>query len=198
MKMVEINLRSLTGEMNKLIEKKARIEKKLEKATAKVEKLDCKWTWEEHREWLMNAPTDGFCLSNKEDIKKNGAWFDWSSAQDDLTEINGRIERLQNRIEQAEIKVDEYHAEIEKIEDAKKREELWKLEFEAEQKEWAKDGIKLEGRYTGVTPNGKKFSIYSNNGWTKRSWHCFTLYIGGKVVFTSGEFWKCYISIKNN
>ena len=198
MKMIEIKLRSLTTEMNKLIEKKARIESKLEKTTAKVEKLDCKWTWEQHREWLINAPTENGWLTNKEDVKKNGAWFDWSRAQDDLNEVNGRIERLQSRIEQAEVKVDEYHAEIEKIEDAKKREELWKLEFEAEQKEWAKDNIKLEGRYVGTTPSGKRFSIYSNNGWTERSLHCFTLYIGGEVIFTSGEFWRCYLIIKNS
>lgn len=198
MKMIEINLRSLTNEMNKLLEKKARVEKKLEKATAKVEKLDCKWTWEEHREWLQNVPTENGWITNKEDIKKNGAWFDWSGAQDDLEDVTGRIERLQNKIEKAEEKVDEYHAEVEKIEDAKKREELWKLEFEAEQKEWAKDGIKLERRYSGKTPSGKSFQIYGNNGWTRRSLHCFTLYIGDEVVFTSGEFWKCYLTIKNN
>lgn len=198
MKAIEINLRSLTNEMNKLIEKKTRIEKKLEKATAKIEKLDCKWTWEEHREWLMNVPTENGFITSKEDIKKNGAWFAWSGAQDDLEDVNKRIERLQNKIEQAEQKVDEYHAEVEKIEDAKKREELWKLEFEAEQKEWAKDGIQLENRYYGKTPSGKGFHIYGNNGWTRRSLHCFTLYIGGEVVFTSGEFWKCYLAIKNN
>ena len=198
MKMVEITLRSLTSEMNKLLEKKARIEKKLEKATAKVEKLDCMWTWEEHREWLLNVPTENGWITNKDDVKKNGAWFDWSGAQDDLKDVTGRIERLQNKIEKAEEKVDEYHAEVEKIDDAKKREELWKLEFEAEQKEWAKDGIKLERRYSGETPSGKSFQIYGNNGWTRRSLHCFTLYIGGEVVFTSGEFWKCYLTIKNN
>lgn len=198
MKMIEISLRSLTNEMSKLIEKKARVEKKLEKATAKVEKLDCKWTWEEHREWLKGVPTEGGWMTNKEDVKKNGAWFDWSRAHDDLEDVNGRIERLQSRIEKAEEKVDEYLAEVEKIEDAKKREELWKLEFEAEQKEWAKDDIKLERRYAGETPSGKSFMIYGNNGWTRRSLHCFTLYIGGNVVFTSGEFWKCYLAIKNN
>lgn len=198
MKMIEISLRSLANEMNKLIEKKARIEKKLEKATDKVEKLDCKWTWEEHREWLLNVPTEEGWIKNKEDVKKNGAWFDWSRAQDDLEDVNGRIERLQSKIEKAEEKVDEYRAEVEKIEDAKKREELWKLEFEAEQKEWAKDGIKLEHRYNGITPSGKSFQIYGNNGWTMRSCHCFTLYIGGNVVFTSGEFWRCYLTIKNN
>ena len=198
MKMVEIKYNSLINEMNKLIEKKARIEAKIEKTTAKVEKLDCKWTWEEHREWLKTVPTEGGWITNKEDIKKNGAWFDWSGAQDDLKDVEGRIERLQDRIEKAEKSVDEYHAELERIDDAKKREELWKLEFEAEQKEWAKDGIKLNRRYAGLTPSGQKFMIYGNNGWTERSLHCFTLYINGSVIFTSGEFWRCYLTIKNN
>jgi chromosome segregation ATPase len=196
MKMVEINLRSLANDMNKLLEKKARTEKKLEKATAKVEKLNCKWTWEEHKAFLDNAPRNDIWLADKDDIKKNGAWFDWTRAQDDLKEIIGRIERMQNKIEKAEEKVDEYHAEVEKIEDAKKREELWKLEFEQEQKEWAKDGIKLNRRYAGETPSGKKFEIYGNQGFTNRSRHCFTLYINGNTVFTSGEFWRCYMIIK--
>ena len=196
MKMVEINLRNLTNDMNKLLERKARTEKKLEKATAKVEKLNCKWTWEEHKAFLDNAPRNDIWLADEEDIKKNGAWFDWVSAQRDLKDVTERIERLQNKIEKAEEKVDEYHAEVEKIEDAKKREELWKLEFEQEQKEWAKDGIKLNRRYAGETPSGKKFMIYGNNGFTNRSRHCFTLYIDGNTVFTSGEFWRCYMIIK--
>lgn len=198
MKMLEISYNSLLNEMTKLLEKKDRTEKKLEKATAKVEKLDCKWTWEEHREWLMNVPTSEGWLVNKSDVQKNGAWFDWSRAQDDLADVNGRIERLQKRIEEAEIKVDEYHAELERMNDAKKREELWKLEFEAEQKEWAKDGITLTNRYSGKTPSGKSFIIYSNNGYTERSLHCFTLRIAGSTVFTSGEFWRCYLIIKNS
>lgn len=196
MKMVEINLRSLTNDMNKLLERKARTEKKLEKATAKVEKLNCKWTRKEHKAFLDNAPRNDIWLADEEDIKKNGAWFDWVGAQDDLKEIIGRIERMHNKIEKAEEKVDEYHAEVEKIEDAKKREELWKLEFEQEQKEWAKDGIKLNRRYAGETPSGKKFMIYGNNGFTNRSRHCFTLYIDGNTIFTSGEFWRCYMMIK--
>lgn len=198
MKMQEIRYNSLVNEMGKAIEKKARIEKKLEKATEKVNKLGCAWTWEEHREWLQNVPTEGGWIKDKKDIEKNGAWFNWSEAKDDLEEINKKIERLQNKIEQAAEKVEEYHIEIEKIEDAKKREELRKLEFEEEQKEWAKDGIELTKRYAGKTPKGKKFVIAGNDGWTKRSLHCYTLYIDGETIFTSGLFWNCYLTIKNN
>ena len=198
MKMIEIKLNSVVSEMGKLLEKKERAEKKLEKASAKVEKLNCRWTMEEHREWMESVPTENGWIINKEDVKKNGAWFDWYRAQGDLEEVNEKIERLKNRIEEAEKKVDEYHAEVEKIEDAKRREGMNKLEFEEEQKEWAKDGIKLENRYYGETPSGKRFSIYGNSGFTKRSLHCFTLYIDGETIFTSGEFWRCYLVIKNN
>ena len=198
MKMVEIKLRALTNEMSKLIKRKERIEKKVEKVTAKAEKLDCKWSKSEHSEWLANAPKDGMYLANKEDITKNGAWFDWVCATHELEDINRCIENCKTRSEKAIAKVDAYRAEVAKIEDAKKREELKKLEFEQEQKEWAKDNIKLENRYYGKTPNGKSFMIYGNCGWTDRSRHCFTLNIDGQTIFTSGEFWRCYMTIKNS
>ena len=197
MKMTEIKLRSITTELEKLLVKKERAEKKLEKTSAKVEKLDCKWTRDEHSEWLKNVPTENGWIVDKKDVQKNGAWFDWISVQKDLEDIEKSIERTENRLEKAQIAVDEYHAEIEKIEDAKKREEMWKLEFEAEQKEWKKDGITLKTRYSGLTPNGKKFFIYGNCGWTNRSRHCFTLQIDGRTIFTSGEFWRAYMIIKN-
>ena len=69
-------------------------------------------------------------------------------------------------------------------------------EFEKEQKQWAKDGITLEARYYGTTPNGKRFYIERNNGVTFRSMHCFTLTIDGETIFTSGEFWRAYAEIK--
>ena len=53
-------------------------------------------------------------------------------------------------------------------------------------------------RYNGFTPSGKRFTIYGNSGVTIRSRHCYTLYIDGKVIFTSGEFWRCYLNIKNS
>ena len=199
MKMVEIKLKSLTNEMDKLLKQKERAEKKLNKTLAKVEKLDCKWTKDEHKEWMSNAPKDdNMWLVDKNDVKKNGAWFDWICATHEVEDINRRIENCTTRMEKAIVKVDEYRTEVAKLADAKKREELWKLEFEAEQKEWAKDGITLESRYSGLTPNGKKFVIYGNCGWTERSRHCFTLKIDAQTIFTSGEFWRCYMTIKKN
>ena len=89
-----------------------------------------------------------------------------------------------------------YHKEVQKITDLKEREKLMQAEFEKEQKQWAKDGITLEERYYGTTPNGKRFYIERNNGVTFRSMHCFTLTIDGETIFTSGEFWRAYSEIK--
>lgn len=197
MKRVEIKLQSVTSELEKLIARKERAGKKLEKATAKVKALGCDWTWEEHRAFLDTAETNNGWMVNKDDIKKNGAWLDWIGAERDLTEVTDRIERVAQRFEKAQAEADEYRAEVEKIEDAKKREELQKLDFEEEKKEWAKDGINLKGRYYGTTPNGEAFFIAGNSGYTRRSLHCYTLTIKGETIFTSGEFWRCYMEIKN-
>lgn len=199
MKMVEIKMASIVKELEKLEARLVKAEAKLEKAEAKAEKLGCKWTHEEHREWLQSVETteDGWIIS-KEDIKKNGAWFDLWRAKDAVEEIKSKIENASTRFEKAEEEVEKYHEEIAKMVDLKKKEELMKKEFEAEVKEWAKDGITLERRYAGYTPNGKRFVIDRNHGFTQRSWHCFTLWIGGETIFTSGEFWRAYSVIKNN
>ena len=207
MKMVEISLRSITTELEKAEAQLVKAETQLVKKTAIAEKLNCKWTREEHIEWMNEVRQkhieagenqNDIIFLDKEEAKVNGAWFDWVHAQNRIEELQEKIERIKGKLEKAEAKVDEYHKNIEIIEDAKKREELWKLEFEAEQKEWLKDGIKLEGRYYGTTPSGKRFGISSNCGFTVRSLHCFTLYLNGNTIFTSGEFWRCYLTIKNN
>lgn len=199
MKMVEIKMASVVKELEKLETRLEKAEAKLEKAIAKVEKMGCKWTHEEHREWLANVETteDGWII-NKEDIKKNGAWFDWWRAEDAVKEIKEKIEYAERRFEKTEEEVERHREEVAKMENLKKKEELQKLEFEAEVKEWAKDGITLERRYAGYTPNGKRFVIDRNHGFTTRSWHCFSLWIDGETIFTSGEFWRAYAVIKNN
>ena len=199
MKMVEIKMASKVKELEKLEARLHRAEKKLEKAEAKVEKLGCKWTLEEFRAWMDTVETnENHFIVNKDDVKKNGAWFDWERAKDDVETIKSDIEKAEARLEQAEAEVEKYHKEVEEMQDLKKKEELQKKEFEEEVKEWAKDGIKLEARYYGETPQGKWFHIERNHGWTKRSRHCFTLRINGEVVFTSGEFWRAYSIVKNN
>ena len=154
------------------------------------------WSNEEHRNWLLTCETDGMWLVNKADVKKNGAWFDLISAQDTVSEVKASIERTAKRLAKAEAEVAEYHKNLEELADLKQKEELQKLEFEAEQREWLKDNIRLDGRYYGITPAGKKFLIEKNNGYTYRSLHCYTLYIDGNTIFTSGEFWWAYQEIK--
>ena len=198
MKKVEIKYRSIANEIEKLKIRLEKAESKLAKAEAKVEKLNCRWTKEEMLEWRKTVgTTETGWIVNDADIKKNGAWFDWEMAKDAVEEIKSKIENASDRFEKAEKKVEEYRREVEKIADLKTREELYKLEFEAEKKEWAKDGINLEGRYYGTTPKGSRFYVEGNHGFTKRSRKCFTLTINGETVFTSGEFWLAYSYIKN-
>ena len=200
MKQIEITYRSKLNELNKLNDRLERAIKALEKKRANAEKLGvADWSNEEHHVWLSTVETteNGFIV-NKEDIKKNGAWFDLYSAQRDLEEIKRQLEKAQERFAKTEQEVEKYHEELEAMEDLKAKEELQKLEFEQEQKEWKKDGITLEGRYYGTTPNGQHFSITRNSGYTYRSLHCYTLMIDGEMIFTSGEFWRAYGVIKNS
>ena len=199
MKKAEISYNAVVKELEKLEARLERAEKKFEKATAKAEKYGVKdMTVEEYRAWASTIETDeNYTIVNKADIEKNGAYFDYRGAKDDVADLKARIERTEARLVK---KYEAYEQEQElnkQIADAKSMEEKWQLEFEAEQKEWAKDGITLERRYSGITPQGKRFYIDSNCGWTMRSRHCFTLYIDGNVIFTSGYFWRAYIEIKN-
>lgn len=203
MKMIEIKLRSATAELEKLTAKKERAEKALAKATEKANRLNANMTKEEYIAWIETVKTNenGF-IESKADIERNGAYFDLFSARRNLMEVNEAIEKAERRFQKTEKAVDEYREEVKKITDLKRKEELFKLEFVKEQKEWAKDGIKLEARYCGKTPNGKRFVIERNNGWTERSLHCYSLWIGdmesGNTIFTSGEFWRAYAVIKKS
>lgn len=199
MKRVEITFRSATNEMEKLNKRLERVTKAYEKKLAKAEKLGvANWTNEDRNEWLKSVPSDNGWIINKEDVKKNGAWFDLHMAKNEIERVKESIAYAEKRLEKAETSLYEYHKELEEITDLKEKERLAKLAFEQEQKEWLKDGITLEGRYYGVTPNGKRFGIVGNNGFTIRSRHCFTLYINGETIFTSGEFWRAYGVIRNS
>lgn len=198
MKMIEITSRSIMAELEKLNTRLEKAQARLVKKSTAAEKLGVAgWTDEEHRAWMQTIETKNGWLVNKEDVKKNSAWFDLVIAEDDVEEIQRRIAATEKRLAKADEKVAEYRAQVEAMEDLKSKEELQKLEFEQEQKEWAKDGITLEYRYTGKTPKGETFLIAGNNGYTERSLHCVTLYIGGETIFTSGEFWRAYAVIKN-
>ena len=199
MKMVEIKFASISKELEKLYARLERAEKTLEKKTAIAEKQGVKdWTPEDRQAWLKTIEIVDGWIVNKEDIKKNGAYFEYHSAQYDVNDIKRSIEKVETRLEKVENDLEAYHKEVEALTDLMKKEELMRLEFEAEQKEWLKDGIKLESRYYGMTPSGKRFYISGNCGMTLRSRHCFTLYINGETIFTSGEFWRAYSVIKKS
>ena len=199
MKRVEIKFASIAKELEKLYARLERAEKTLEKKTAIAEKYGVKdWTPEDRQAWLKTIEINEGWIVNKEDIKKNGAYFEYHSAEYDVSDIKRSIEKAEARLEKAETDLEAYHKEIEELADLMKKEELWRLEFEAEQKEWLKDGIKLEKRYYGFTPSGKRFYIHGNCGMTLRSRHCVTLTINGNTIFTSGEFWRAYSVIKKS
>ena len=200
MKMIEISYRAGANELIKLNTRLERAQKALEKKQAKAEKLGvADMTREQHIEWLKDVETtDMGWIVNKKDQQMNGAWYDLYSAQREVEDIQRQIENAEKRFAKAEEKVEALRKEEEMIADLKAKEELMKKRFEEEVKEWAKDGITLEDRYDGRTPKGKKFWIYINNGWTKRSMHCYTLRIENETIFTSGEFWRAYAIVKNS
>lgn len=198
MKMVEITFRSYQKDLEKLNTQLDKAEKAYIKKIETAKKYGVEnWTSDDRQEWIQTVETtaSGF-LVNKADEKKNGAWWDMVCAQSTIEDIKGRIERAEKRLDKAEQEVNRYYDELNKIADLKAKEELMKKQFEQEQKEWMKDGITLESRYLGITPQGRRFTIHGNNGFTNRSLHCFQLIIDGETIFTSGEFWRAYSEIK--
>lgn len=198
MKMIEITYNKYQKELEKLNEKLERAKKTYAKKLETAKKYGvAEWTRDDRRAWAETVETteSGFFV-NKADGKKNGAWFDLSIAEGEIKDIEKRIERAESRLNKSEEELNRYHEKINRIMDLKEKEKLMQAEFEKEQKEWKKDGITLESRYTGLTPQGKQFSIYGNNGITNRSLHCFQLIIEGETIFTSGEFWRAYSEIK--
>ena len=200
MKAIEIRYTAQMNELNKLNIRLEKAEKALEKKRAAAVKYGvADMDPEAYRAWIATVETTELgWIVNKADIKKNGAYHDLCMAEDNVEEIREQIERAEKRFEKVTEQVNKYYEEVEAINDLKEKEALRKLEFEQEQKEWKKDGITLLDRYSGLTPSGKRFSIYGNSGWTERSRHCFTLYVDGNMIFTSGEFWRAYGIVKNS
>lgn len=200
MKRVEITFTRYQKELEKLNTQLERAEKNYEKKYVNAVKYGVQdWDNAEHYAWVETTErTESGFFINKVDEKINGAWWDLVRAKGALKDIKDSITRAEKRLEKAEAEVQKYYTELDKITDMKAKEEFAKRTFEEEQKEWAKDGITLEGRYYGLTPNGEKFVIYGNNGFADRSLHCFTLRIDGRTIFTSGEFWRAYAIIKKH
>lgn len=201
MKISEIQYRAEVKEWEKLQARLERQKKALEKAEAKAEKYGVKdWTRADYRAWIETVEVnESYFIKNKADQEKNGAWFDLGMKRDAVEDTEKSIARCEARLEKKMEVFEKDEAEREELEKVTGKEELMKLTFEQEQKEWLKDGIILEDRYSGFTPQGKHFIIYGNNfGMTKRSLHCYTLRIAGETIFTSGLFWRCYSVVKNS
>lgn len=179
----ERTLQSVNKELEKLYKRKERLEKLLEKKTAAAEKVG------------MNISNNEFFkVRDNINDKQYAAYFELSIARDDLNEVLKKIEKRTVKKETTE-------TTVKKIKEQITAEELERRKAE-EINRWYKDGIDVkyltDNHIYGKTPKGKKFSIYSNNGLTDRSRHCFTLTIDGETIFTSGEFYRAYKAVKNN
>ena len=203
MRLAEISFRAEVKELEKLEAQYERRAKALDKAKAKAEKYGvAEWTSEERNAWLATVEMKGFYIKNKEDVDKNGAWFNLVLAKNSLQETERALERCKERLEKKEEAYNEVLTQVEE-EKIEKRDDLIKVTLEEMIKEWAKDGIKLEGAngrmFWGKTPQGKSFYIDGNRyGYTTRTLNCYSLSIDGETIFTSGLFWRAYHKIKNN
>lgn len=215
----EQRVQSEQRELDKLNKQLERAEATYEKKLAIAQKYGVDtWDNEAHNKWLETVETNMGWIVNKDDIKINTAWWDLSSAKDRIDELHGYIEKAYKRLGRAQ---DEYAQEVEKMateQATTDKAELMdsyttmnithytKEEIEAMQQrmkeEWAKDGITITKFWgdglEGITPSGKSFIFYINNGVTERSWHCYTLNIDGYTLFTSGTVSNCYRTIKNH
>ena len=213
----EITMNSYQKDLDKLTAQLAKAQNTYEKKLAAAQKQGvAEWSIEDHNAWLQTIETNaGGWIINKADIKKNEAWWDLYSAGNRIEEKQDEIKRATARLEKATGK---YIAEC----STKEAEEiittranmadsyltvtLTQEEIEAMQEqmkaEWLKDGIVITEFHgsglDGITPEGKKFYFYINNGFTDRSWHCYTLCIDGVTLFTSGTIQSCYRTIKTH
>ena len=203
MTIAEKKVESIKKEIEKLTKSVERTTNSYNKKTEKCVKLGCDWTDEEMRLHSDIDMTD----------KQWSAWFDRTVTESDMKDYQERLEHAFKRLERAErefenvaerIAEDEAIANKENnwLELISKREEeyqKWLAQFKAECLE---DGIVIEEAssnwITGTTPNGKRFSMYINNGWTERSFHSYTLRINGATYFTSGLFATGYRYLKAN
>ena len=222
MTMNEKKMESIEKEIAKIAKSLERYETILTKKTEQCIKLNCNWTDEEYRSRMkqLHERHEGeqvVFFGEDDDLitkEQNSAWFDKSIAEDNVEDSKRRLVnaekryakisetvRTENAKNEAFRKAYEHASEMERQMLEKKAEEeyeKWLAWFKAE---CLKDGVVINeatNNYcNGVTPSGKKFSFWINNGYTERSWHCYSLYIDGKTIFTSGEFWRCYDTVKH-
>ena len=204
MTMAEKKMNSIQKEIEKLEKSLDRYKGLLEKKIAKCEKFNCNWT----REQMFEKRENGEMSQEQWE-----AYFDKSLAKSNVEDTQHRLENAGKRFEKAVAeyeKVAEKTAEDEEInskelqwlEARQKNEEEYYKWLNQFKKDCAKDGIIIEEAsnnwISGYTKSGKKFSMYINNGWTKRSIYSYTLRVNGTVLFTSGLFSTGYRYLKNS
>lgn len=202
----EKKLASTEKKLNKLYERLNKNNELLKKKIAKCIALDCNWTDEE---WCNHRDTNDMTDS------QYTAYFSMGVKQDEITDLQYSISCLEKTLKKQEQKVREdnekneaFQAEYNHLNNVEVN--LNKAMKENEYKEWLaqfkqdclKDGIIVEDACSsfiyGTTPSGKSFMISSNDGYTERSWHCYSVRINGNTIFTSGEFWRAYNTVKAN
>lgn len=205
--MIERKAESVRKELEKLNARLVRENKTLAKKTAAAEKLNAICTDEE---WFGG-------MRDKFTNEQAWAWIDWTGAKRDIRDTESQIENAQKRLDKLTGKVEAQQEERAKEEAivarcnsienrmlTQEQREANAARKEAEYKKWLaefkaeclKDGIIIDNAcatwFDGTAANGKKFYLDRNNGWTERSWHCYSLTIGGATVFTSGDFTTAY------
>lgn len=194
MTMAEKKMNSIQKEIEKLEKSLARYQGLLEKKIAKCEKLNCNWTREEM-----------FDKREKGEMSQEqwSAYFDRIIEESHVEDTQRRLENAGKRFGRAveeyekvaakEAEDEEINAkELQWLENSQKNEEEYYEWLNQFRKECAEDGIIIEEAsnnwISGRTASGKKFSMYINEGWTRRSLYSYTLRVNGTVLFTSGLF----------
>lgn len=204
--MIEKKAESARKDLEKLLARKERQEKTLVKKTAIAEKFNCVWTREQ---WFGGKRAEAT-------PEQANAYFDYHFAEMDLEETMQSITKAEKRLarltgeaeeqmqtrtaEEKEVnRICKIEADFLTAEQKEQQYEEWLKQFKAE---CLKDGIVIHeacsSYFTGLTKNGKKFYFHGNCGFTDRSWHCYSLFIDGRNIFTSGEFLTAYRYLMKN
>lgn len=208
MTQVERKAESIRKDIEKLQKRLDAHKARLAKKIATAEKFDA---LEYKDEW--DKTENGFRTGDN--LKEFSAWFDVCCETREVKEIEKSLEHAKEKLNKMLPKLEDDEAN--RIEEARmermensffQMSQKSKEEHEAEFQAWLKkfkaeclqDGVIIEDYegwwISGKTASGKNFALYGNNGFTDRSRHCYTLYIGKTMIFTSGEFATAYKMLK--
>lgn len=220
MTMNEKKMESIEKEIAKIAKSLERYKSILAKKTEQCIKLNCNWTDEEYRSRMkqLHERHEGaqvVFFGEDDDLitkKQNSAWFDRSLAEDNVEDSKRRLAIAEKRYAKISETVRTENAKSEEFKKAyehasEMEREMLRQKAEEEYQKWLawfkaeclKDGVVIEDASNwfvkGITPYGKRFFFVLNDGYTERSWHCYSLRIDGNTIFTSGEFWRCYNTV---